>query len=294
MKTLSFALGLTLLLVVSPVVALGQGLPIGRIDFAPFVNVGYQKMGVNFSLDGFYSHVGGAGPGQGNLDLRLDGLDLWTGTIGTAVHFGPDFFLFASAEANAEKKISVTMVREPMAGWFTVGPDPVLPGQFAVDPITWTGSGVEWWCLDFGAGFNWNSLFTVLAGVKLDHFTLHLRDARDASGRPLNNSHQIGNIVGSSNGLTVDSDFRSKLTLPYLGVSIRTGNVTGSVIASPLVSAQITLPIRSHGGAFVPFAGGLNGEYEIEWNGNRTISAGRSVEGPESRLDSMKKLLYVR
>jgi hypothetical protein len=106
----------------------------------------------------------------------------------------------------------------------------------AAAPIRWTGSGFEWWCIDGGGGFQLESDFSLLAGLKVMHSSIRLDDPRDGRGYPLNWSQTI---VPFHFQFRAGGDIQARVWVPYIGLRVKGPNYRCTFQWSPCAWARI-------------------------------------------------------
>jgi hypothetical protein len=215
------------------------------IEFKPSVQFGYQRLGFNFNLP---TSRAGFSPiqivfvvdGDGevdSIDLKFQDANTWVGALELGADVGPNLYLFLRGEANAPRGVDV-ITEENDVGFFSV-----------VFPYQWRGSGMEWWAVELGGDYAFPNGFSFLAGFRVDHMSLKLRDPVDRAGNPVNFAvQQLAPIF--DNGITFSlsenafGDLQTKLWIPYVGLSVDGVNYRMKLLWSPFVWAKVSIPLR--------------------------------------------------
>jgi hypothetical protein len=191
---------------------------IGSVKVAPFVQVGYKNIGLNFNLPTPSSNVFGTATA---LDLKFRDAGVWVGSIGLDAHPVSKLFLTLRADGNASKNIDVfTGENVP---YFDIKPL----------PYTWRGSQLQWWDIDGMAGYTFCKDWSALIGLRYDKLTVGLKDPVDATGAPWIFPNQTVNIWG---------DVLVKTWIPYIGLQFNGTNYSGLLLYSPFASTQVVTP----------------------------------------------------
>jgi hypothetical protein len=200
------------------------------VRITPEVQVGYQKLGLNFNLPAT-TLSDSIPPFPSTLDLQFRNADLWVGAVGLLIDC-PHRLLSAEikAQANAKKRIDVFEREEWVLG--------------AEQGVTWTGSQLEWWAVEGRVLYKFKPDYSVLAGLRRDHLAVNLRDPRDAGGNPLSfaDSGVVAPGLTFTRNQSYYSDLSSKLWIPYLGLELLGPGYKATLIGSPFAATEIKVP----------------------------------------------------
>lgn len=186
----------------------------GDLTITPAVQVGYQKIGLNFNLPLPYLYSG--------LDLSFKDANMWIGSLGVTADWASGFFLSLKAQGNAKRRITID-----------------TPETVIYDKVQWDGTGLEWWTLEGSAGYRFSPGVSVLAGLRRDHLSVKMTNPRDEFGYPFNyDSSSLG--IGISERYY--GDFMSKLWIPYLGLQVSGTRYRASFLWSPFASGDVKIP----------------------------------------------------
>ena len=212
------------------------------VEFKSSLQVGYQRLGFNFNVPtGPPSFSGGAvliPIGVNCLDLKFEDANTWVGALELGADVGPNLYVFLRGEANAPRGVDV-ITGENDVGLYSIR-----------NPYQWRGSGLEWWVVELGCSYAFPGDISFLAGFRVDHLSLKLRDPVDRTGNPVNFAIQQAGPGFNESALSVSQsenafgDLQTKLWIPYLGVSIDGVNYRMKVIWSPFAWAKVSVPLR--------------------------------------------------
>ena len=204
---------------------------LSELDFKSSIRVGYQQTGFNMGLStGKAAHMG---TGSTELDLKFQGANTCVGAVELGADVQSNLYLFLRGEATASRGVDVLTEKNALVEWAIMGA-----------PYQWQGSAMEWWAVDSGASYSFSQGISALAGFRVDHFSLKLRNPVDRDGKPINYVDTGPGEVGvATESETVLGDLQTKLWLPYLGLGIDSVNYRMSVIWSPIAWARVTLPL---------------------------------------------------
>jgi hypothetical protein len=237
MKSFGVVLVATVLLFVSPCPSFSQvpGLPslgdfgslqFGNITLTPSAKIGYRATNVRLSFPVNNPGVATVGPPNWQhfvpLEVTIKRADLWVGSVGLEIDAMSTIFLFGEAMGNASRQIRVSMPQSP---WTPQG----------AGEIDWDGSRLQWWLLDFGGAYRVRDNLSVLVGVRIDHFSVALDDPKDPTG-----------TIVLLPGNALIADIRTKMWVPYLGVSLSGDAYEARFIWSPITSADVRMPITTN------------------------------------------------
>jgi hypothetical protein len=235
MKRFGAILVATALLLFSPCASFSQvpGLPslgdfesleFGNITVKPSAKIGYRaaSVRVSFPVYGFVStHYNP--PGWSNsrpLDLTIKRADLLVGSVAMQVDTMSTIYLFGEATGNLPRNLNVAM---PVSPW-------VFP---AANELNWRGRRLQWWLLDFGGGCRLADNFSFLLGFRIDHISVGLGDPEDTIG-----------TLDLDPGDTLTGDIRTKMWVPYVGISLSGDAYQARLIGSPVTWGEVKLPLQ--------------------------------------------------
>jgi len=259
---LCVAIVLASLLSGDQVAAFGEGswsdsvlcsLGVRSVQVAPYVRVGYQRMGVNLNIP-----IGGIDPtGTGyvtidNMDVKLEKQEFLVGTIGVNTLLRQRFGFFAEASVSAERAGSVTTVFTNLP----VGSIPTNPTGWS-----WPTERVRWCELNLGGSLNIGDSGVLLVGYKFDRLTQGLTHPPNAYVLPF---FTYSNNFG-------DLDIRTYS--PYIGLRFDDRLWRFDLIWSPWLtsySAQMPLRITQLGPGF---SGALESRYGLSGGGGNLLEA---------------------
>jgi hypothetical protein len=206
-----------------------QSLDLTGVRIIPKIQIGYQKLGLNFNLPAS-TLIPPAAPFPSSLDLKFQDADLWVGTVALAIDCPSRLSAEIKGQANAKRRINVFEREE----W-------VFGGQ---QGVTWTGSQLEWWAIEGRVMYRLRADCSLVAGLRRDHLAVNLGDPRDASGNPLNfgDSGVLFRGVTFARNQSYYSDLISKLWIPYVGLELVGPGYRALLIGSPFASAEIKVP----------------------------------------------------
>ena len=210
------------------------------VELKSSLQVGYQRLGFNLNLPTRPPSFGAAQgiPLFGSIDLNFEDANTWVGALELGADVGPNLYVFLRGEANAPRGVDV-ITGESDVGMYS-----------ARNPYQWRGSGLEWWVVELGGSYAFPGDISFLAGFRVDHLSLKLRDPVDRAGNPVNFAIQQAFPGINDNGLTISQsenafgDLQTKLWIPYLGVSIDGVNYRMKIIWSPFAWAKVSVPLR--------------------------------------------------
>lgn len=244
-------------------------LGVRSVQVAPYIRVGYQRMGVNLNVP-----IGGIRPDwftMNDMDVKLDRQEFLIGTLGLNTLLRQRFGFFAEASASAQRAGSVTTV-------FTNLAVPAIP----TNPTgwSWPSQQVQWLELNFGGSFRLLDSGTLLLGYKFDRLTQVLTDPPNAYVLPTATAH---NNFG-------DLDIRTYS--PYVGLRFDDKFVRIDLIWSPfLTSYNAQMPLRIT--LAVPGeVAALEGRYGLSGGGGNLLEA--YGEGKFNIFDLLAAKLWLK
>jgi len=229
---------------------------VGGMRLMPRVRIGYQKIGLNFSLP-VPNAIVAVGNGLAGIDLQLTDANVWVGAVGLEGRVSPRLSLFLNAEANAKRNAGAITSDEPVQQ-NTIGlafPQPI--------PYQWTASQLEWWELEAGATYAISNDVAIVAGLRREHLSFRLIDPRSAAGEPANQQLYFPDF----SRYTTDNlmDFRLKLWVPYVGIQFRGESYRARLNWSPFLGAAVKLPDRFIINDFILSVPRITYLTDIEW-----------------------------
>ncbi len=203
---------------------------LGGVRIIPNVEVGFQKITLNFNLPTVVPRIF---PKAGTLDLVLQDANVWVGSVALTAEFPVGLLLTIKGQANSNRDITVFTPQEVQ----TTGT--IIPGP----GVLWTGRKLEWWTLEGVVAYKPNTDWSVLLGLRREHLSVKLTSPRDLLGNPLDfhfvDTSGTFTYIAS---ITQVSDLRSKLWIPYLGLSFDGPGYHASFLWSPFVTADVRIP----------------------------------------------------
>jgi hypothetical protein len=202
-----------------------QSLNLGPFFINPTAQVGYTRVGANFTLpiEGEQA-VGPLGLQSlqiGSLDLKVEDAEFWLGALGLNVILPPKLSFFGLAGGVAPRLIVAP------------GSVPISLGPASVEStIIFTGANVESWFVQFGMGYSFTQGASIIGGFYWDHFSLELQDPREPGGIPLSNQTLRGDLV-------------AKMWFPFIGIQVIQPNYMGMLMYGFSAVADVNLALRN-------------------------------------------------
>lgn len=211
----------------SGLAGLGSSLTNG-VTVTPQVQVGYQKLGLNFNLPALRDPGPLAWPST--LDLELRKADLWLVALEADVDFPSGLTFGLKAQTNFRKNASAYERQEYVEG--------------GTQGVNWTASNLQWWTIDGRLMYRFSPDFSVAAGLRRENLSFNLTNPTTDQGFPLNldDSGNIGFGLTYERRWRYSSNLVSKLWIPYVGLDIIGNQYKASLIASPFASAEVQVP----------------------------------------------------
>jgi len=199
-------------------------------------------------------------PNGGTLELELEDAHFMIGSVGVDVEFSPTVSAFFNAEAAAPQNILVLTDQDTLGGAMLAGPGTA----YAVDPIRWKGTRLEYWSVDGGLTYRLGDLLSLVGGFKMEQLSLRLAEPRDAEGRPLSfyMSYTVF-FVTVDRTHEVGGDFRAKLWTPYIGLILDGANFHGTLLWSPLAYGTILAPLHATGAVGIRIGQPISGSLDV-------------------------------
>jgi len=204
-----------------------SGLGVRAVQVAPYVKVGYQRMGVNLNVP-----IGGINPtGLGwftmnDMDVKLEKQEFLIGTLGVNTLVRHRIGFFAEASVSAERAGSVTTV-------FSNLPVPNVP----TNPTAWSwpSERVRWWEVNLGGSLKLRDSEALLLGYKFDQLSENL-------------THPPGAFVQADPlllGFNYNGDIVIRTWSPYIGLRLDDRHWRFDLIWSPwLTTYRVQMPLR--------------------------------------------------
>jgi hypothetical protein len=184
--------------------------------------VGYEQIGLNMNLPVSSLALSWILERK-SLDFKLHNAGVWMGEVGVDSKLSERLYCSLSASGSQKQNVSVTMPQNPFGNFS-------LP-QLAENGLTWSGTQFQYWSIDGNAGIELRSDMVIIGGIRFNKMSMNLRDPADSAGqlpRP---------------GTQFFSDFSSNLWIPYLGIKVVDSYYDFSVIASPLATVSVSVPL---------------------------------------------------
>ena len=196
------------------------------IKIVPWVNVGYQTMGLNLNFP--IPDAALPDPSKFDvhpLDLKLKDSNMWIGSAGLSVQLA-NFWFSAHASGNVPRDVTVSTDRFIQTPFQMKGKGNV---------VSWRGSKLEWWEADGWAGYGFFNAATIGAGVRWSKTSVSLIDPEGP----------FGSSGGATPALILDynGDLSAKLVIPYFAIQSGGSNYTFMLAYSPFVYADVTVPL---------------------------------------------------
>jgi hypothetical protein len=196
----------------------------GGIALNPFLQVGYQRNGLNMDVPlraEFDPPLPGPHLAVGSINVVLEDYNFWMGTAGVNAVVSPEVTVFASATGFLPRD------------FVQVGKLPVSIGNFDFVPLlAFTGSKLEYWMLQCGASYGIGDGYALLGGFIWGKNSMIYTNPR------------IGDVPLQNQ--TVRQDFLIKNWVPFVGLQVSEPNhYRAALIYSPLVTSSGTLVNRT-------------------------------------------------
>jgi|GEM_PF-3084370 len=196
---------------------------ISRIKIIPSGKIGYQRMGLDLSVPiPFEFSIATADAYKNNsVDIKLQNMSLWIVEAGLEVGINPTTRIFLDGAA------SMIMLQR-LASFVAA-----TRGQFGTSE--WSKHQLDWLTIGAGVAFEALSPFSLIAGLKWDHFDFTLGGRSGAT-----------NInAGPYRNLNLTSvDILSDLWIPYVGLGLFGPNCRMSFIGTPFALADVRVRTR--------------------------------------------------
>jgi len=200
-----------------------NSISLGNIVVTTSARIGYENVGLNINFPIPHEGLTVGRLDIDPLDFKLENANLWVGALVIDAKLSPYWSLFLNLEGNASRNV-------------TIGTSQSL-NLYGHRPFEWDGSKFQWWQIDAGLGYRFLSSFSFILGVRWDNTSLSLSNPRDNRGRPFAGFDPEVNFF--------DGDLQIKCFTPYGALGLEGGNFRGTLIYSPLVWADIKLPLRT-------------------------------------------------
>ena len=199
---------------------LASGLKTGKIVINPSFQVGCQHLGTNMTLP---ASAVPRGPNQlfmGTMDVTLQDFNFWYGSAGLNV-IADKLTLFGSIGGYPGHLFQ-------MQGTVPISNDI----GYVAPNLTFTGSNLNFWTAQCGAGYTVGGDFSVLFGYIWSHTAATFADPRVGSV-PLPNQTLIG-------------DVSMNMGVPFVGLQVlQKGMYRGAFMYSPLATSSGTLSLNT-------------------------------------------------
>ncbi|MCL5126607.1 MAG: hypothetical protein M1511_19365 [Deltaproteobacteria bacterium] len=197
-----------------------NGLKVGNILLSPSVQFGYQHLGTNLTLPTSAVPRGSNQLFIGTMDVTLQNFDFWYGTAGLNV-IADKINLFGSIGGYAPHLFQMQ------------GTDPISSNLGYIAPnLTFTGSNLNFWTAQCGAGYTVFGDLSVLAGYIWTHTAATFTDPR------------VGSIPIPNQTLT--GDVSMNIGVPFIGLQVlEKGFYRGAFMYSPWATSSGTLSLNT-------------------------------------------------
>ncbi|MGA8833236.1 MAG: hypothetical protein ACLQT6_15810 [Desulfomonilaceae bacterium] len=197
-----------------------KGLKAGKILLNPSVQVGYQHLGTNMTLP---ASAVPRGPNQlfiGTMDVTLQDFNFWYGTAGLNV-IADKLTLFGSIGGYSPHLFQMQ------------GTIPITNDVGYVAPnLVFTGSNLNFWTAQCGAGYTIAGDLSVLAGYIWSHTAATFTNPA------------VGSISLPNQTLTGDSSMN--IGVPFIGLQVLAkGSYRGAFMYSPWATSSGTLSLNT-------------------------------------------------
>jgi hypothetical protein len=196
------------------------GLETEKIKLNPFVQIGYQRTGVNINIP-LDTNIDPPEPFPhlriGTVDVKLIDYNFWTGTVGLNAVVSPKVTLFGAATGFLPHD------------FLMVGKLPISigPGAFDVE-FEMTGSNFEFWTLQGGVSYGIGGGNSILLGFLWSRTAMVMTNPRTAAG-PVANQ-------------TITQDFFLKNWGPFIGLqTMQPGFYRAALTYIPFLASRGTL-----------------------------------------------------
>lgn len=198
-------------------------LNLGAITITPSAKIGYKVHSLRLSFPLSSNDFLTSPPNWYHFvptDFTINRSDLVVGSLGLKADHSSGVILYGAGTASASRSVTVTMPKSP---WTARG----------AGDIDWDGSNLEWWQLDFGGGYALRDNISLLAGLRIDHYSVGLDDPQDPTG-----------TISLSPGDILIGDIRTKMWAPYVGLGLKGDKYQARIIYSPITSADVKVPLQ--------------------------------------------------
>ena len=196
---------------------------ISRVKIIPSGRIGYQRMGLDLSMPiPFEFSIPTADTYRSNsVDIKLQNMNLWIIDAGLELKISPTTRIFLNGAG------SIIMLQR-LASFVAE-----TRGQFGTSE--WSSHQLDWLTIGAGTALEVLSPFSLMAGLKWDHFDLTL------GGR----SGSTNINIGPYRNLNLTSvDILSDLWIPYVGLGLFGPNYRMSLIGTPFVLTDVRVRTR--------------------------------------------------
>ncbi len=196
---------------------------IRRIKMIPSAKFGYQRMGLDLSVPiPFEFSIGPTDTYRSNsVEIKLQNMNLWIIEAGLELKINPTVRIFAHGAGSI-------MMLQRLASFVAE-----TRGQFGTSE--WSTHQLDWLTIGAGAAFEVLDPFSLVAGLKWDHFDLTL------GGR----SGSASINIGPYRNLNLTSvDVLSDLWMPYVGLGLFGTNYRISLTGTPVALTDVRVRTR--------------------------------------------------
>jgi hypothetical protein len=200
-----------------------NSISLGNIVVTPSAKVGYENLGLSINFPIPHQAVTVGRLDIDPLDFRIANANLWIGAVVIDARLSPYWSLFLNLEGNGSRNVKVETAESL--------------NLYGHRPREWDGSKLQWWQIDAALGYRLWSSFSFFLGTRWDKTALSLSDPRDNRGRPFAGFDPEVNFF--------NGDLQIKCFTLYGALVIEGSNFKGTLIYSPLVWADVLLPLRT-------------------------------------------------
>jgi hypothetical protein len=198
----------------------------GGVTISPSIKLGYEKIGLNFSLPLLTGNA---------VDLSLRDAKLAVGGLGISATIGNRFAIFATAEATLTRSVEVCIQE---------GPSNL--GQL---PVSFAGSEFRQGNLEAGLVYRFPGDVSLVGGLRRSRIIMRLDPMSSSTSSlvsyslPLPPPFALTFSFSQEHSRRSAGDFDIGLWIPFLGVQITGPNYRGALLGSPVGWVQLGIPL---------------------------------------------------
>jgi len=218
------------------------------ITIRPTINVGYKRIGFDFSLDipptqvlspfllfPSYGRVLDVYP----LSTKIQSADLAVGTFRLDVQVTPAWCLFGSVSASIPRTVGIEANEGPSIG--------VISSQ----AWRWTGSRFQWSEFEVGGRYSLSPVVGLIGGVKFARVSVRLSEPEPVPSYGFFTIFPLPPATRTVTFPDYSGDLRTFLTIPYIGCEVFGPYFKGSLLIGS-ASARLRLPLElSHASPYI-------------------------------------------